>query len=1128
MERKKTCNFDRPAMPDLADFLPKVPAKQTPLQTKHSRPKYTEGSIESEISLFSKVLKTDLSLLVKVNKLNEEKKIEVHLPVLSKRDLKKELGTSISNYRSPTLSPCFTRSEFAVGKKQEKISPYEQEINEIAKDLEIQKNESGKRGASAARALRPRKVKVNSKHSSKQREANLDVLLMNRNNSDLSLLMHEYVRRQGLPENSKIFILTGQHDFIRRALKKRSWIENKNSTSHAFHLKWSFSDSDYDYKSLKSGQTFNHFLCNRELTTKSGLGKNLRNLMDCKINIDSFFPRCYDLGDNIQIKELVVDYQRTAALNILKKAAKGFFVDQKVLFSVISYAEGLVFDALSKCEKQKKIFRYEDVTKICEYEVKGKGEISPESLLKVQGILQKLREIYPQFDMEGEENIWIIKPGQNARGSGVHCVRSLQEIIDSGANMQSRVVQKYTESPLLLPTNVGFCKFDLRIWVLVTSFDPLSIYFYNACYCRVCQEAYSLVNLDSSVHLANYSVQKNIAKAQSDTVWSLTRLISYLDSLKVSWTEILKKIHYLTISTLQAVAENIDSRQGCFELYGFDVILDQNFQPWLLEVNLSPACAERTEWITEMLDFMGEKLLNIVLDEEIHEPLYDFSLRLNRDIVENTQEWIFLYKSESTGEEYSLTKANLEIFGEKFNVKREKNNERKYLTTKAAFVLQKHGKRFLLKIRAEKKKINHNVLNIQKMVRRKMAYIELNKKVRIAAAIKVQSFWRRILAFRIFKNLKKIKNIEFVQSVMKGFLTQSRFKTLKVDKACLCIQTVTRAMFASIQVDSKKHYLTCVKYIQSFYKKRFVFLNKSAIKLQKMWRGVCGRARFSKEKRFQTSIITIQKTTRRFLSQLEKNSRKNAKASKTIASYEKTRIRLKSLNFFFTTRAAIIIQKYWRRHTAIKLLSDKKKARNQFIQSMLYIQKILKGTKERKRFKILREKRSAILIQRYFREYRVKKYQKVLEIVNSSALKIQKNFKGYKCRCRYAMMKRVLNEEANKRKNALKLKKDKEKRAIIATERLFKGRPLPEVSSFVLSKLERQIFDIKSEKIERMKSIYVYKDDSDLISPLKYERKSLIRDVIDEFKPSKKERSRPRKSKKKPNTSGTQYGKMQY
>ena len=53
----------------------------------------------------------------------------------------------------------------------------------------------------------------------------------------------------------------------------------------------------------------------------------------------------------------------------------------------------------------------------------------------------------------------------------------------------------------------------------------------------------------------------------------------------------------------------MEHQKNCFEIYGFDIILDNDLNPWLIEVNLSPACNERTQWITKMLDDMSLDLL---------------------------------------------------------------------------------------------------------------------------------------------------------------------------------------------------------------------------------------------------------------------------------------------------------------------------------------------------------------------------------------------------------------------------------------------------------------------------------------------------------------------------------------
>ena len=70
-----------------------------------------------------------------------------------------------------------------------------------------------------------------------------------------------------------------------------------------------------------------------------------------------------------------------------------------------------------------------------------------------------------------------------------------------------------------------------------------------------------------------------------------------------SWAnDMLPKINDVVWRTLKGVQENIEQKSNTFEVYGFDIVLDEDLNPWVIEVNLSPACSERASWLTQMLD----------------------------------------------------------------------------------------------------------------------------------------------------------------------------------------------------------------------------------------------------------------------------------------------------------------------------------------------------------------------------------------------------------------------------------------------------------------------------------------------------------------------------------------------
>ena len=122
------------------------------------------------------------------------------------------------------------------------------------------------------------------------------------------------------------------------------------------------------------------------------------------------------------------------------------------------------------------------------YDPLKKNWKTPSLLLQYQALKlhQELFKVYPQYHIDGKENIWISKPSYNARGVGIFIINSLKDVISVGRKAQAhRIMQKYIERPFLMKIDVSQTangsptkhyekrKFDIRQWVFVTSFEPL-------------------------------------------------------------------------------------------------------------------------------------------------------------------------------------------------------------------------------------------------------------------------------------------------------------------------------------------------------------------------------------------------------------------------------------------------------------------------------------------------------------------------------------------------------------------------------------------------------------------------------------------------------------------------------
>ncbi|XP_073951863.1 uncharacterized protein [Choristoneura fumiferana] len=217
-------------------------------------------------------------------------------------------------------------------------------------------------------------------------------------------------------------------------------------------------------------------------------------------------------------------------------------------------------------------------------------------------------------DDGGASAVWIHKPVAQSQGRGIFLFRSVCEMRCGSA----AVAQRYIERPLLI---AGY-KFDLRLYVCVAGYRPLTAYMYAEGLARFGTDKYTLSDIHNPYrHLTNSSLNKTgprYAECKdrigSGCKWTLKQVRRALVGRweATEWL-VWQRIRALVTLTLLAQASGTPPARNCFEFYGFDVLLDDALKPWLLEVNLSPALAADCEadvavkrpMLHELFDLLG-------------------------------------------------------------------------------------------------------------------------------------------------------------------------------------------------------------------------------------------------------------------------------------------------------------------------------------------------------------------------------------------------------------------------------------------------------------------------------------------------------------------------------------------
>ncbi|NWI56703.1 TTLL3 monoglycylase, partial [Calyptomena viridis] len=457
---------------------------------------------------------------------------------------------------------------------------------------------------------------------------------------------------------------------------------------------WTIHLGTIDRELLRKIKVVNRYPSVHALSTKEGLCLNLQNLPWFEqADPNTFFPRCYRLGIMEEQEAFIEDFRLTAARSLLKLALekagdKLVGTEQPPKSNTgpatshpmpstegpeIPLSPQLVEEALEVCEQHLDVLGHQDIDRKtpspCRtcidwdhflqgyYRVAHEGArltLSGAQRERCQSLLQRLAEQLPQLSMEGNLNIWILKPGAKSRGRGkaggsrgctqaphrgrvspslcspgIVCATRLEEVLQLAQGCTTPlgrvcewVVQKYMERLL----TIFGTKFDIRQWFMVTDGNPLTVWFYRDCYLRFCSQPFSLRHLEHSRHLCNVSVQKKYRtlphqdpRVPPEGIWSSKQFQAHLARLgrADAWHQVMVPgMKAAILNSLRCTQDHMGFRKGSFELYGADFLIGEDYRPWLLEINSCPTMSPSSTVTRQLCANVQRDTLRLVLDRK--------------------------------------------------------------------------------------------------------------------------------------------------------------------------------------------------------------------------------------------------------------------------------------------------------------------------------------------------------------------------------------------------------------------------------------------------------------------------------------------------------------------------------
>ncbi|XP_061165559.1 tubulin polyglutamylase ttll6-like isoform X19 [Saccostrea echinata] len=290
----------------------------------------------------------------------------------------------------------------------------------------------------------------------------------------------------------------------------------------------------------------------------------------------------------------------------------------------------VALERVMEMKKYQKINHFPGMSEIC------RKDLLARNLNRMGKMFPKEYNIFPKtwclpadygdflaYTRQKKNKTYILKPETGCQGRGIWVTRNPKEIKPH----EHMICQQYMSRPFLID---GF-KFDLRIYTLVTSCDPLRIFLFKDGLARFATNKYiepTHNNVDNVfMHLTNYAINKHSEDFIRDDEAGSKRRISTINKylrdkgydVDKMWADIDDVIIKTLISAHSVLKHNYRTcfpnhvkGSACFEILGFDVLLDRKLRPQVLEVNHSPSFNTDSELDREIKGALVWDSLNLV------------------------------------------------------------------------------------------------------------------------------------------------------------------------------------------------------------------------------------------------------------------------------------------------------------------------------------------------------------------------------------------------------------------------------------------------------------------------------------------------------------------------------------